>query len=222
MDKWLANTLHILLIAAVPVIVVLANVRMVMLPWYISVEYDKRSFPPDPHGFTNPERKHYARLALDFLRNDSGIEFLAQQTFPDGTKLYNERELRHMEDVKRVTRLVIQVWISALTVALSSAAALSWSTETRPLLRSGMMYGSAIVVGIILALSAYMLVNFNSFFTHFHAVFFETGTWVFLYSDTLIRLFPIKFWVDVATIVAAASIFEGVLLWCWSSSQLMR
>ena len=66
-----------------------------------------------------------------------------------------------------------------------------------------------------------MLVSFDSFFTRFHAVLFETGTWTFLYSDTLIRLFPIKFWADVAAIVAAASMFEGLLLW-WSSSQLMR
>jgi uncharacterized membrane protein len=48
---------------------------------------------------------------------------------------------------------------------------------------------------------------FWQFFTLFHGLFFEGDSWLFLYSDTLIRLFPIRFWQDV--FLAAALITTG-------------
>ena len=45
---------------------------------------------------------------------------------------------------------------------------------------------------------------FNVFFTQFHHLFFEGDSWLFLFSDTLIRLFPIRFWED--TFLAGAGI----------------
>ena len=48
---------------------------------------------------------------------------------------------------------------------------------------------------------------FWSFFGWFHSLFFSANTWLFEYSDTLIRLFPIRFWQD--TFLAAAAIGTG-------------
>lgn len=221
MHPWLANTLRILLIAAIPASIVLTNVRLVLLPWYPSLEYGKPSFPPDPYGFTNTERKQHAGLALEFLVSDVGIEFLAEQVLPDGNRLYNKRELRHMQDVKAVTRIALRVWRSALVLTLCASLALAWRPGTQMLLRSGLMVGSAIVVVVLLTALGYILLNFNSFFTHFHQVLFESGTWTFLYSDTLIRLFPIKFWADVFILVSGMSLLEGSLLW-WAAWRYPR
>jgi integral membrane protein (TIGR01906 family) len=68
----------------------------------------------------------------------------------------------------------------------------------------------------LVALLAYVLLNFNNFFTNFHRLFFEGGSWMFSYSDTLIRLFPIRFWSDVALIIGCGSLLEGLLLW-WAA-----
>ena len=45
---------------------------------------------------------------------------------------------------------------------------------------------------------------FWNFFAWFHSLFFTGNSWIFEYSDTLIRLFPIRFWQD--TFLAAAII----------------
>lgn len=37
---------------------------------------------------------------MNYLTNDEGIEFLGDLKFPDGSPVYNERELHHMVDVK--------------------------------------------------------------------------------------------------------------------------
>jgi uncharacterized membrane protein len=46
----------------------------------------------------------------------------------------------------------------------------------------------------------------------FHNVFFEPGTWKFLFSDTLIRLFPQRFWQDLFLIVGGLSLVGGLAL----------
>ena len=53
-----------------------------------------------------------------------------------------------------------------------------------------------------------MLLAFGVIFVWFHQIFFESGTWTFLFSDTLIRLFPERFWRD--TFLAVGLLSGGV------------
>ena len=80
----------------------------------------------------------------------------------------------------------------------------------RQLARSGdrcavwqaLIRGAALTLVLLVALGSWMLVAFDRFFTLFHGVFFEQGTWTFYYTDTLIRLFPFRFWEDAGLLVA--------------------
>jgi uncharacterized membrane protein len=53
---------------------------------------------------------------------------------------------------------------------------------------------------------------FFSFFTAFHHLFFTGDSWLFLFSDTLIRLFPIRFWQDAFLFAAIIALGGGVAL----------
>ncbi len=212
LPAWLVSLLRTLIIICLPVALVLTNVRLIMSNVYLNYEYGKPDFPPDVYGFTQADRLRYAPIALGYLFNGEGIEFLANQTFPDGTPQYNERELRHMADVKVVTRGTMAVWIITALVVLLSAVVLGWRPETRPALRAGLVGGSVVAVGILLALVAYILINFNTFFVQFHQIFFESDTWMFEWSDTLIRLFPLQFWSDGFTLIGVATLVEGLIV----------
>jgi integral membrane protein (TIGR01906 family) len=194
------------------VALVLANVRLIMSDVYLRYEYGKPGFPPDAYGFTQADRLRYAPIALGYLFNAEGIEFLGEQTFPDGTRQYNERELKHMADVKVVTRSAMAVLLAAGLIVAASAVLLGWRPETRPALRAGLAGGAALTVGILLALVLYIVINFNTFFVQFHRVFFEGDTWMFEWSDTLIRLFPLQFWSDGFTILGVATLLEGLVI----------
>jgi uncharacterized membrane protein len=50
-------------------------------------------------------------------------------------------------------------------------------------------------------------------FVGFHQVFFDAGTWTFAYSDTLIRLFPERFWQVAFGAVALGTGAMAGLLW---------
>jgi uncharacterized membrane protein len=63
-------------------------------------------------------------------------------------------------------------------------------------------------------------VSFNALFTGFHSIFFEGDSWLFFYSDTLIRLFPLRFWRDVFIALAVLSLGAGALLWRFAPGQV--
>jgi uncharacterized membrane protein len=53
---------------------------------------------------------------------------------------------------------------------------------------------------------------FFTFFAGFHSLFFEGNSWLFLFSDTLIRLFPIRFWQDAFLFAALIALGGGTAL----------
>lgn len=195
----------------VPVALTLAVVRLVLTPLYIQIEYRVPGFPSDPYGFTNVERLEYADLARQYLLNSAGIEFLADQRFPDGQSLYNARELQHMIDVKNVVKGALNVWYISLIALLGLGvwARLGgwWRSYLAGLGRGGWL--TVILLGSILLL---VLISFGFIFVAFHNVFFATGTWTFNFSDTLIRLFPERFWRDIFLLVGGLTVAGGLAL----------
>jgi uncharacterized membrane protein len=67
--------------------------------------------------------------------------------------------------------------------------------------------GLIVVVGMSIDPNVFM-----GFFVGFHSLFFEGDSWLFLYSDTLIRLFPIRFWQDAFLLAAVIALGGGVAL----------
>ena len=220
MPAWLTNLLRLIVAILMPVVLILTNVRIMLTPLYINWEYNLPNFPPDLYGFTQADRLTYSRLALDFLLNDAGIEFLGDQTLPDdkvanadqGNRMYNDRELKHMRDVKIVVKGTLNVWVIAGLLWLGAIIALAWQPQAHPILRSGLLIGGGITVGLLVVLGLYIAFGFDTFFVQFHHVFFEGDSWLFLLSDTLIRLFPVKFWQDVFLLIAGGALAEAAAL----------
>ena len=229
MPTWLTTLLRLSIFLLMPIVLVLTNVRILLTPLYINWEYNLPDFPLDPYGFTKADRLKYSHLALAYLLNDAGIEFLGGLRFPEGqlappesqpyytaprdsTYLYNDRELKHMLDVKIVVKGALNVWLITSVIWIAASVALAGKPETHPMLLSGLLIGAGITVGLLVALGLYIAVGFNSFFVQFHRVFFEGDSWLFLWSDTLIRLFPTKFWYDVFLWIAGGTLAEAALI----------
>lgn len=202
----------------IPFALIGLGLRLLLTTAFLQIEYNMPYFPPDEYGFTKEDRLKWAPYALNYLVNDADISYLGDLKFDDGTPLYNERELSHMEDVKRVTKGALNVWYAtlALLLALGIWSRLGhWEQAYREGLMRGvwLMVGLAVAVGLIVVVG--ILINpdlFFSFFAGFHSLFFEGDSWLFLYSDTLIRLFPIRFWQDAFLLAAIIALGSGVAL----------
>lgn len=223
--KFFQAVRFLLVVLCVPVVLVMTSVRLLISPAYLVFAYNTPGFPDDPYGFTREERLHWGGMAVNYLVNNAGIEFLADQRFPPGqqappqscqfmddcTKLYNERELGHMVDVKNVVTAALRIWYVALAVLFVFglwAWRGGWSAEYRRALSRGGWLTLFLLGGVIL----FVLLAFNVIFVLFHQVFFEAGTWTFYYSDTLIRMFPERFWQLTFLAVGGLSGGVGLLL----------
>lgn len=209
----------------VPLVLVMAAVRLVMFPWFLSFEYNTPGFPDDPYGFTYAERIRYSRIALDYLLNKYSIDFIRDLRFPEGqeappasckfmddcTRLYNDRELKHMIDAMVALQTALKVWYLLLLVT-ALLAIIAWRTGWLPVYFIGLKRGGWLTVGLIAILLVLILAAFGTFFVAFHGIFFDPGTWIFLTSDTFIRLFPERFWRDVFVVVGTLACGMGLTL----------
>ncbi len=210
-----------LLSLSMPLFLLLTSVRLLLTQTFVQVEYRLPGFPEDPYGFSMQDRLRWAPVALDYLLNSQEIDFLGDLRFEDGSPVYNGRELEHMLDVKHLTALALDVWLG-LMVALAVLAAVVAKVGNALSLWSCLRRGALWTIGLMAALGLGLLVGFSSMFVGFHQLFFDTGTWVFRYSDTLIRLFPVRFWRDAFTFIALGTVAMASLILLLASSQLAK
>ena len=202
----------------VPIVLIGLGLRLLLSPLFLQIEYNMPYFPPDEFGFTKEDRLKWAPYALDYLVNNEDISYLGDLQFDDGSPLYNERELSHMDDVKRVTQGALRAWYLSLAVLLLLGIWAWfggwWQGYLLGLMRGGwLMIGLAVTVGLIVVIGIAVNPNvFWNFFAGFHSLFFEGDSWLFLYSDTLIRLFPIRFWQDAFLLAAVIALGGGIAL----------
>ena len=202
----------------IPFALIGLGLRVLLSPLFLKIEYNMPYFPPDEYGFTKEDRLKWAPYALSYLVNSADISYLGDLKFEDGAPLYNERELSHMEDVKRVTKGALNVWYITLSI-LTLLGIWSWRGDWMQTYRLGLMRGGWLMGGLAVAIGLIVIVGiainpdvFWNFFAGFHSLFFEGNSWLFLYSDTLIRLFPLRFWQDAFLIAALIALGGGVAL----------
>lgn len=220
MSKLWVQVLKVFLALLIPILIVLGVVRLVATEPYLAFEYNKTNFPEDPFGFTRSQRLDHAAATLQFVTQNQPLANLGELDH-EGVPLYNARELSHMQDVQNVYQAAWRVWQVALSLAVLSGLALAWREESRPALASAIRSGGAITVGIVVVIGLAAIVAWQAWFVLFHQVFFAAGSWTFNYSDTLIRLFPEKFWYDTALTITNLSPLAGVLVW-WIGSRLLK
>lgn len=215
MKSLLFTFLSWLITLVVPLALIGLGLRVLLTPAFLRIEYNLPYFPPDEYGFTKADRLKWAPYALDYLVNSADISYLGDLKFDDGTPLYNERELSHMQDVKRVTHGALRVWYIALAL-LALLGVWAWRADWMQAYRLGLMRGGWLMVGLAVAIGLIVVVGisvnpniFWNFFAGFHSLFFEGDSWLFLYSDTLIRLFPIRFWQDAILLAAIIALGGG-------------
>jgi integral membrane protein (TIGR01906 family) len=232
--KFLYQFISWLIALILPIVIVLAVVRFVINPWYLQFEYHTPAFPADPYGFSLQDRLSYGKFAVDYLINSADISFLGDlrfsagqqapapscQTMTDCTHLYNDRELEHMLDVKNVVRGAMGV-LEICFVILMLLAVWAWRGRWSAPYLKGLQHGGIVTLIIIGLILLSVLTAFNYIFVIFHEIFFKAGTWTFLYSDTLIRLFPERFWEDTFLMVGGLTAALGLLFY-FGSRRLLR
>ncbi len=217
---WLMRASQFCVACCVPVALVHLGLGLLLSPSWLSFTYTRADFPSDPYGFSVDDRLRYGTLALAFIRENQPVAQLAAQTldgahcFPpqsDVCPLYTPRELQHLVDVQQLAQAIRNIGSLTLGLLGLSVLALIAMRAQRRLWHAlvAAALGSIIAVFTVLFVA---LVAWDTFFDTFHALFFEDGTWRFFYSDTLIRLYPERFWFDSALAFGGFLVFASLTL----------
>ncbi len=116
-----------------------------------------------------------------------------------------------MADVRGLVGKVLLAHLLALSAILVVWLA-ARARGLRGIVSAGLLWGSALTLGIAAALGVTMLAAFDWFFVQFHEALFTGDTWLFPSSDTLIRLYPDVFWSDFGGVLAGLTVLQAALL----------
>lgn len=204
-----------LVILAMPFFLGFGTIGAVVAWDYPAWEYQR--IPPDTYGWTPETRLALAQATLDYMQRPEPAEeviyILEDLRLPeDETQpLYNEREIEHMLDVKRLTDGIRRLWWITTVIVVGGLIFLLAREQTR-LVGYQAIYGGGITTVIILAgIALFIGVGWSFFFVFFHELLFPPGTWTFYYTDSLIRLFPERFWFDIGVILSLTPLVLGII-----------
>ena len=219
----LQAALRLFFTLAVPLLLTAGSVRLIMTYEFLRFEYLRPDFPADPYGFTAQDRLAYAPYGIDYLLNGESIDFLedlrlprnkCRQPLPDAEdcRMYQPRALAHLADVKGIVKAVF--WLAFLfgLTAVGIAGLTHRSAGCRLAIRMGLTYGSRLALAAVAAIAIFAVTAWDFSFDRFHELFFASGTWRFAFSDTLIRLFPERFWFDAAIAIGILNSIAAMLI----------
>lgn len=211
-QAWYLKTSQWLISVLTPFVILMISVRILITPLFAKIEYKLPGFPEDPYGFTMQDRLRWSEPSIRYLVNNEDIDYLEVLAFNDGEPIFNDRELSHMVDVKGVVT-GMRVALAIFFIFLVICVWVLFKKGRRDFIISAFYMGGWGLIGLIAAILLLVAISFNQLFTWFHQIFFSDGTWQFYTSDTLIRLFPMRFWRDAFIFVGVLSlIIAGVVI----------
>lgn len=153
---------------------------------------------------------------LDYVQNEEPELKISVQINGKERNVFDERDTAHMVDVKALyltVRTVRTVLIPVIVLLLCGACFMVHRERVR-LLASGCIIGVVIAGVAIGAFVIWAAVDFNSFWTAFHKVFFSNDLWMLDPAQSiLINMVPSQFFYDlVMRIVTLSLITIGVPL----------
>lgn len=217
MNKTLISIIRLLVVFVMPIFITLTAARIMVADWYPKYEYAKPDFPADSYGFTTEQRLERALVSIHFLNDprpaEQAIELLDALRLPGADKaLFNQYERSHMMDVKRFTDKLWLFWRISVVLVIGGLTLLLVRKRTQPDAYAAIFGGGLLTTGLLGFLVAFVLVGWRTFFIGFHELFFPPGSWTFDWSDSLIRLFPDRFWFDAGILLVGGAFAAGVLV----------
>jgi len=156
----------------------------------------------------------YAEL-ISYFNSDE--EYISITVVKDGEsfELFNQREIIHLRDVKRLVQLDYGVLLGTLAYVLAYAGVCLFWKKRRYWrhLAWGLVGGSSITLGLMLASALGILFSFERLFWQFHVISFPNQFWLLDPTrDYLKMLFPDGFFYDATILCAAITAALAVIL----------
>ena len=135
--------------------------------------------------------------------------------FGEERDLFNQREVLHMRDVKRLIWGAYGVGAAAAVYLLGflCLGVRRKGGAIGPQAARGALWGGGLTLGLVLLVGLLSVTGFDSLFLFFHEVSFSNELWKLdPRRDFLVMMFPQGFWFDATMFVALVTVGLAVLL----------
>jgi len=202
-----------LIILCLPLLIITSNLRFfidnIAVYEYIIDRYEINRVT----GIENSELKSVYQHWIDFYNNRADTPQIEVNIHGRQMELLSEKEVIHLEDVKKLVQLNQLVQVIVFVLILVCACILIWGYKNIRLLFKGIFSGSAVTFGIVLLLALASLCCFDRLFILFHEIGFSNDFWMLNPSrDYLIMMFPGGFFTDIAMFGFGAVMIESALM----------
>lgn len=121
-----------------------------------------------------------------------------------------EEALSHLDDVFSIVQNASGALYLTAAIAAVACIAITWRAGTRHLGIVLVMAGSVVLIAFAI-LAIWVIVDFNGFFSSFHALFFSEGSWTFPSESLLITMYPPEFWMGMGVVWLATTVIASIL-----------
>lgn len=157
-------------------------------------------------GMSREDLQRATDTLLDYLKDKRDDLFVQANIGGQEREVFNERETLHMVDVKNLYLWAMRIGNGLLILAVLFYLWAFFSGQDKHAVLGGYLQGNFILLGIIAVLGIYAAIDFNSFWTGFHHIFFTNDLWLLdPRTDILIQMVPEQFFFDLVMRIVVVS-----------------
>jgi len=175
-------------------------------------------------GIEEPQLRLISKGLIHYF--NSNEEYINLEVVKQGQTItvFNETEILHLRDVKKLIWTDYKIWFgSLLYILIYAVIVLMWRKKGGWREIAGVFFsGSLLTILLMVFMGVAVLIGFDTIFWDFHVISFNNDFWLLDPSrDYLIMLFPEGFWYDsfllVAGMTGAMAIIAAVVCgrWLW-------
>ena len=173
-------------------------------------EYEKLGVA-EQIGISKEELEQATNVLLDYTQGKREDMVVYARINGVNQPVFNEREIRHMADVKNLFFAAQLSGYIALGVGIVGLGLLALFQKDRRAVLKGFLLGNWVFLGVVAVIAVYAAIDFYSFWTNFHHVFFTNDLWLLNpATDNLILMVPEQFFFDLVFKIIA--IFVAILI----------
>lgn len=184
----------ILLLSLVSVLITVIEYKAYDLSYYDET-YSELAIYEDI-GISEEDLMNTTHVLLSYMQGKREDMVVYANIKGKDREVFNEKEKLHMVDVNALINMAEGVMYAGYALLVSMLGYLLYKKDRSEWSRAGKagLVAIAVFIGVIGALLAYMLIDFNSFWTSFHHVFFTNDLWLLdPRTDVMIQMFPLEF-----------------------------
>ena len=172
--KYVQRGLAVLFVVGVPLLFICSSVTYAFNEMRLySYGFDKYDISQRT-GISDEGLRESARTIRDYFNSPSSPLVLRAEVYGEERELFTEREIIHMEDVKRLLWGVYGLGAGAMAYLLAYAGISLWRRGRGGVDRLAKLalWGSEVTLAFVVGVGLFSLVGFDSLFLFFHEVSF--------------------------------------------------